>query len=111
MASGTPLAVALTLALGAGCAADAVSTDPVAPAATTVTADESSATTVTKDEDLAEPGTPTPTSTRPPSTDTDEENPAVPEALDWSADLVGGGRIDLAERGDPPVLLWFWAPY
>ena len=108
MASGTPLAVALILALGAGCAADAVSTDPVAPA---VTADEASAITVTEDDGLAESGSPTPTSTRPPSTDTDEENPAVPEALDWSAELVGGGRIDLAERGDPHVLLWFWAPY
>lgn len=111
MASGTPLAVALILALGAGCAADAVSTDPVAPAAASVTAEESSATTVTGDDGLAESGSPTPTSTRPSSTDTDEENPAVPEALDWSAELVGGGRIDLAERGDRPVLLWFWAPY
>lgn len=32
-------------------------------------------------------------------------------ALQFSAPLVGGGRIDLAELGDRPVLLWFWAPW
>lgn len=32
-------------------------------------------------------------------------------ALQFSAPLVGGGRIDMAELGDKPVLLWFWAPW
>lgn len=35
----------------------------------------------------------------------------VPAALQFSAPLVGGGEIDLAELGDRPVLLWFWAPW
>jgi len=36
---------------------------------------------------------------------------AVPEALQFTAPLVGGGEIDLAANFDnKPTLLWFWAP-
>jgi hypothetical protein len=28
-----------------------------------------------------------------------------------SADLVGGGRLDLGDYADEPLLLWFWAPF
>ena len=34
----------------------------------------------------------------------------VPDALAFSAPLVGGGTIDLADYAGKPVLLWFWAP-
>ena len=35
----------------------------------------------------------------------------APEALRFTAPLVGGGTIDLAAYADQPVLFWFWAPY
>ncbi len=35
----------------------------------------------------------------------------APDALRFSAPLVGGGRLDLASLADKPVLMWFWAPY
>ena len=36
---------------------------------------------------------------------------AVPDALAFSAPLVGGGELDLATLAGRPVLLWFWAPF
>jgi peroxiredoxin len=35
----------------------------------------------------------------------------VPDALQFTAPLVGGGTLDLASLAGPPVLLWFWAPF
>ena len=35
----------------------------------------------------------------------------APEALRFTASLVGGGEVDLAGYAGRPVLLWFWAPY
>jgi hypothetical protein len=35
----------------------------------------------------------------------------APEALRFTAPLVGGGEVDLAGYAGRPVLLWFWAPY
>ncbi len=35
----------------------------------------------------------------------------VPEALKFSAPLVGGGEIELTTLAGRPVLLWFWAPW
>lgn len=35
----------------------------------------------------------------------------APEALQFSAPLVGGGQIELASLAGRPVLLWFWAPW
>ncbi len=35
----------------------------------------------------------------------------VPEALKFSAPLVGGGDIELSTLAGRPVLLWFWAPW
>jgi hypothetical protein len=39
--------------------------------------------------------------------------PAVeaPEAIRFSAPLIGGGEIDLAGFAGRPVLLWFWSPF
>lgn len=35
----------------------------------------------------------------------------VPEALRFSAPLIGGGEIDMAALAGRPVLLWFWSPF
>lgn len=36
--------------------------------------------------------------------------PAVPEALDFSAPLVGGQELDFRGYAGETVALWFWAP-
>ncbi len=33
-----------------------------------------------------------------------------PEALRFTAPLVGGGTFDGAAMGERPVVFWFWAP-
>lgn len=35
---------------------------------------------------------------------------AVPEALQFSAPLVGGGEFTGADYADKPTVFWFWAP-
>lgn len=35
---------------------------------------------------------------------------AVPEALQFTATLVGGGEFSGADFADKPTLFWFWAP-
>lgn len=35
----------------------------------------------------------------------------APEAIRFSAPLIGGGEIDLAGFAGRPVLLWFWSPF
>lgn len=40
------------------------------------------------------------------------EAPAtVPEALAFSAPLVGGGTLELGTLAGKPVVMWFWAPF
>jgi hypothetical protein len=34
----------------------------------------------------------------------------VPEALQFSAPLVGGGEFTGADYADKPTVFWFWAP-
>ena len=103
VASGTPFALGLLLATVVACGPDAdretAATEPAESVNAPVTA-------------VA------PSTTRPPASTTDLDETttsappvSVPEARDWSADLVGGGRIDMAELGERPILLWFWAPY
>jgi hypothetical protein len=36
--------------------------------------------------------------------------PAVPEALDFSAPMVGGEQLDFRGYAGETVALWFWAP-
>ena len=47
----------------------------------------------------------------PESTGIDAGGAIVPEALQFSAPLVGGGDIEMASLAGRPVLLWFWAPW
>lgn len=35
---------------------------------------------------------------------------AVPEALRFTAPLVGGGTLDATTLADKPTVFWFWAP-
>ena len=35
----------------------------------------------------------------------------VPEALDWSAERLGGGQIEGGDLAGRDVVLWFWAPW
>ena len=104
MASGTPLAVGALIAISVACGPDAAldSTENRAPSP--VSAE------VAEGESYSAPQAtlnPSPSNDGAPLT----QEALVPEARDWSADLVGGGRIDLAELGERPILLWFWAPY
>ena len=101
MASGTPLAIALVLLIGVGCGADADRAESAIEIGTESTDDAEATSSVPS----------TAESDSPPSVDDVESDDATPDALAWSADLVGGGRIDMAERDSRPVLLWFWAPY
>ena len=101
MASGTPLAIALVLLIGVSCGADADRAESAIEIGTESTDDAEATSSVPS----------TAESDSPPSVDDVESDDATPDALAWSADLVGGGRIDMAERGSRPVLLWFWAPY
>ena len=61
------------------------------------------------------PATATPSDTSPAATDGDEPAPtepavAVPEALQFTAPLVGGGTFDGAAAAGKPTVFWFWAP-
>lgn len=48
----------------------------------------------------------------PPTSDPAPADPAVvvPEALQFTAALVGGGTFDGAALTDKPTVFWFWAP-
>ena len=37
--------------------------------------------------------------------------PAVPAALAWSVDRIGGGQIDGGDLAGRDIVLWFWAPW
>ena len=36
---------------------------------------------------------------------------AVPAALDWSVERLGGGQIEGGDLAGRDVVLWFWAPW
>ncbi len=42
--------------------------------------------------------------------DTTPPAAAVPQALQFSAPLVGGGTFEGAAVADKPTVFWFWAP-
>jgi hypothetical protein len=49
--------------------------------------------------------------TAPAASAADEAPALVPEALQFTAPLLGGGDIELTTLAGRPVLLWFWAPW
>jgi hypothetical protein len=50
----------------------------------------------------------TPETTSPSPSANNDDN--VPESLQFTADLVGGGTFSGASTAGQPVVLWFWAP-
>ncbi len=56
-------------------------------------------------------GTPADPAAAPPAATSGTQPGAVPAALDFTAPLVGGGRLDAGGLAGQPVLFWFWAPY
>jgi len=46
----------------------------------------------------------------PNSTSAASTAPAAPFALQFSADVVGGGQLDFRSLAGRTVALWFWAP-
>lgn len=83
------LAAALTLLVGCadGGAEPSAGTSPTAPTTATVAGSAAPA-----------PGA------------TDGTLVSVPDALQFSAPLVGGGTLDMAAYAGTTVALWFWAP-
>jgi hypothetical protein len=70
-----------------------------APATAAPSTDAATATTPTAGSDV--------TTTEPAST---EPAVVVPEALQFTAPLVGGGTFDGAAVAGKPTVFWFWAP-
>ncbi len=109
-------AVATAALLLAATACSSESNDPVAEPS----ADTTVETTVGGAE--AAPVTDAPDETAAPTGDIDDTAPAagdstpadpdvvVPEALQFTAPLVGGGTFDGAALADKPTVFWFWAP-
>jgi hypothetical protein len=52
---------------------------------------------------------PTTRSTVPASSSADNLD-SVPDALQFTAELVGGGSFSGSSNAGQPVVLWFWAP-
>lgn len=73
---------------------------------------DTDATGATVGTDAPSPAPAAPAATAPPEAE-GSGAPAgnVPEALQFSAPLVGGGEIELGALAGRPVLLWFWAPW
>lgn len=66
-------------------------------------------------ESLPGPGSTESDGTSPPAADDADAAPAeptasVPEALQFTAPLVGGGTFDGAAFAGKPTVFWFWAP-
>lgn len=94
----------LPLALGAfvlaSCGGTSTSSGPTAPPEAPVTTVAPADTTGSTDT----------TAAGAPATDAAAPAPAAPEALQFTAPLVGGGTIDFTQFAGRTVALWFWAP-
>jgi hypothetical protein len=94
---GTIAAVATLAALSVSCGADGNSAeaDPTGPTAAAVSTSSPAGSTA---------------SSTVASDDTTTASIATPDALQFSAPVVGGGTLDLASFAGTTVLFWFWAP-
>jgi hypothetical protein len=90
---------------------DTADSSPAAtPAETTVGATAAPSTAAPDTEPSTAPAEPT-TAPSPTEAPTPTEAPVVvPEALQFSAPLVGGGTFDGAAAAGKPTMFWFWAP-
>ena len=121
--SGWAAGIVAFVLIGAACSSG---TSPEAGAPTTVSAEDDEAgadpTAETSTESTNEPtdessdessDAPAASVTDPAEDSPDTISPAAqaPEALQFTAPLVGGGEIDLAAGfDDKPTVFWFWAP-
>lgn len=107
--------VAAGLVLAACGSSDEPSADTDAPVETSGSAETSASTTgPAEDEPAASTATPAsgPNETGTPADGGSAVVPAdAPEALQFSAPLLGGGDIEMAALAGRPVLLWFWSPW
>lgn len=39
------------------------------------------------------------------------QDTAQADDIDFTAETVGGGRIDMADYSGQPLALWFWSPW
>lgn len=115
-------AILLTLFTATACSSETSDSvaDSLAPAAVDTTASG------TDSPGIEAPDTDTPAETdtataetaetaeepAPPTSEPTSADPAVvvPEALQFTAPLVGGGTFDGAALTDKPTVFWFWAP-
>jgi thiol-disulfide isomerase/thioredoxin len=97
--------IAVVAAVAASCGADGIDgASRATGGATVVTA--AAGTTGT-------PETPAPVDPSSPATEApaDSSSAPVPEALDFTAGLVGGGELTGAELAGKDTVFWFWAPW
>jgi hypothetical protein len=101
----TQLAAALVTVglLAAACTSDA---DSASTAPSTASQPEQPTTS----NDSAVAPVPTTASTSPDAEATTATPVAVPEALQFTAPLVGGGEFTGADYAGKPTVFWFWAP-
>jgi hypothetical protein len=92
------------------CASESDDSADSSPAAETIGADTRAPSTDAPSDTAA----PVEATTAPDTGGGDPEptDPAVvvPEALQFTAPLVGGGTFDGAEAAGKPTMFWFWAP-
>ena len=100
-----PIGLTITLVACGGATDDSGATAEPATAATTSVAD-------TPPTETPAPQTTGASATPSASAAPEPSAPVVvPEALQFTANLVGGGQLDLSELAGPPVVVWFWAPF
>ena len=101
----------LLLLTGPACASesdDATSESLGAAAVETTVADTETPDTETPDTET--PGTDEPATGGDDPAPTEAPAAVVPEALQFTAPLVGGGTFDGAAAAGKPTVFWFWAP-
>ena len=106
-------AAAITLTLFAATACSSESNDPVADSPAPTAADTTVGDADAPDETVAPAESTAPAEEPPTVSDespTSEPAVVVPEALQFTAPLVGGGTFDGAALADKPTVFWFWAP-
>ena len=95
--------------------ATASADDPSTASETTASADGPTPTAGADDEAAPAPATAPATAGGDPGSEEPDTNEApapveAPEALRFTAPLVGGGELDVATLADKPTVFWFWAP-
>lgn len=99
----------MVTAVVAGIVLASCGAENTAGAPTETPSESTAATESTSAPSAGSPTASTPTGTQLPS-DTSVSQVAVPEILQFTAPLVGGGTFDAAAVAGTPTVFWFWAP-